>query len=67
MDFSSELGKINQNSNNVWNIFVLGLIFVPKERNWGGVPLFVPLIQVAIFLRNKEGGKGSDICQVLEG
>ena len=46
--------------NNVWNIFVLGLVFVQNERNWDGVPLFVrSLLQVANFLtETRREGRG---------
>ena len=47
--FQQARKESTRNPNNVWNISVSGLVFVPKERNWGGVPLFVPDFQVANF------------------
>ena len=38
---------------------ILGLVFVPnKERNWGGVPLFVPLSKLQIFSETRREGRG---------
>ena len=59
--------KLIRNSTNeqcLEHLCLAGLVFVPKERNWGGnwggVPLFVPLCsQVAMnFLRKQGGIKG---------
>ena len=41
----------------------IGLVFVPKERNWGGVPLFVPLSKLQIFSETRREGRGVTFTQ----